>query len=398
MFKKLLTYCQYGSLYCGIEHTHSEGKDVLHSLLLKKQNDEFLIQKTITCETTVELKNHLPKEQHVFLTINTDKVLSKTLKGNFPGQKAVSTAFSNLNHNDFYYETYTGTENTYVTISRKDYVDKLINTYKEQGMYVVGFSLGNLIAAQLKGIIDKPYLITNNAKISCLEKDIQDIQLQSVLEIVNYNINGLVINNQQVLSLAGIIAYYTNQYATESNSYGVIRELRDTLKQQRIFKLGLTASLSVAFLLLLGSFLFFSLYSSKIDALNTELTLNKTYKDALVQLTNEVRKKERLVTDFSLATSKVSWYLDQLGNSLPHTLSFTELQYQPTSGNIKKDKLIEIEENRILISGETMSNEDFSTWMNTVEEMNWIEKVIINDYGTGKGTKVAFQLTLIIKI
>ncbi|WP_157972996.1 hypothetical protein [Aureibaculum luteum] len=393
-----MTYTKFGSLFCGVEHTSKDGKEAINGLLLKKKKGEFLVEKTFISSAATDLKDQLPKSQHFYLIVNTDQVLSKTLNGVYNEQKAIAEAFPNLNSKDFYYEVYNTSTKSFIAISRKEYVDNLLNSYKKQEYNCIEFSLGNLAIAQLKDIVDVNNLQTSNSRINFVENEIDAINSVTVVSETEYNLNGLNLTNNSVLPLAGIISYYTQQSLTDSNFLELSTTLFSDFKQQRIFKVGLTLGLTLLFVSLMISFLLFSSYNKEINAISSELELNKTYKNSLLQLTDDVNKKERLVTDFSLSSSKVSWYLDQLGGKLPNSITLTELHYQPLQKSIKKEKQILLEENTILIKGESAINEDFSNWINILEKLDWIENVAIKHYGTDKKSTAAFEIELKLKV
>lgn len=397
MLDKLLTYAKFGTLFCGVEHTFFDHKEEINVLLLKKKRDEFLLKEKIKCESVHELNGRLQKDQHLYLIISSDKILSKTLEGVFTGKNAIAEAFPNLNSNDFYYEVYNTTQKTFVSIGRKEYITNFLASYKKQHLNVVGFSLGNLIVSQFKDIAQYNHLETSHSRIVFEDNEVESIEPLTKVSNKEYTLNGLHISNFSVLPLAGIIAYYTQRTFTDSNFENESIRLLSHFKQQRIFKVGLTSGLAFIFISLLVSFLFFNSYNSTINSVTAELELNKTYKNSLLELTEEVRKKERLVTDYSLSHSKVSWYLDQLGSSLPTSITLTVLNYQPQLKNIKKGKQVLIDENTIVIKGVSTINEDFSNWMSQLEKSEWIEKATIKDYGTHKKSTTEFELELKLK-
>jgi len=163
---------------------------------------------------------------------------------------------------------------------------------------------------------------------------------------------------------------------------------------KRFFSISLKTGLSSVFILLLISFLFFSNYTNKTNMLSIELETNKALKNELLKLNEQVSKKENLVTSFSLSSSKASWYLDQIGNSIPNSVLLTSLNFQPLTKNIKEDIKISTQENNILIQGTSTKSDDFSKWVQQLEQKNWVYKVLIQDYGTGKKNTTAFELLI----
>ena len=397
MLSKVITYGKFGNLYCGVEHTFIDGQGKLNALLLKKKKDEFLIENTFECDHVNNLKKLLNKEQHLFLIINTDQVLSKILRGVFDTQKAIAQAFPNLNIEDFYYEVYSANENTFIAICRKDYINNILLEYDTNHLNVIGFSLGNLAISQLVNLIDKSSIETSNSTVTFVDKIISDIQPTSGTTTTSYNINGLKITKNYTLPLAGIISYYTLYVSTASNFKDHIGKLYNDFFNKRVFDIGLKAGLTTVFVLLLVSFLFFSSYTSNINIITSELELNKTYKNSLLKLSQEVNKKERWVNDFSLVSSKASWYMDQIASSIPNSILLSEIQFQPLVKNIKKEEEILFKKNEIITRGRSSYNNEFTNWVNQLEQQDWIEKVMIQEYGSGKTTITEFELIIEIR-
>lgn len=394
MFSKLITYSKFGSLFCGVEHTIIDDKEQLNVLLLRKNNNEFKIESNFNSHNIADLKNQLKATQHLFLIINNQDVLTKQIEGIHETHIAVSKAFPNLKLDDFYYEVLSSNEDTFVAICRKDRVDTLIKQYNRHNFNIINFSLGSLIVSQLKSIINDSIVNTSNSIVTFNDKEISDINTSSKTELVTYNINGLKITNHTLLPLAGIISYYSKHVLTTSNFESNSLKLMADFNHKRFFSISLKTGLSSVFILLLISFLFFSNYTNKTNMLSIELETNKALKNELLKLNEQVSKKENLVTSFSLSSSKASWYLDQIGNSIPNSVLLTSLNFQPLTKNIKEDIKISTQENNILIQGTSTKSDDFSKWVQQLEQKNWVYKVLIQDYGTGKKNTTAFELLI----
>ena len=63
-------------------------------------------------------------------------------------------AFPTIKISDFYYETYQTNGNTFVAIARKKYIDAMLLQYQKKGIWVIDFSLGNLVVKNLQEIVD----------------------------------------------------------------------------------------------------------------------------------------------------------------------------------------------------------------------------------------------------
>jgi len=394
VLSKIITYSTFGNLFCGVEHTFIDGQEKLYGLLLKKKKGEFLVEKTFSCTDIGQLIDYLPKNQSLFLIINNENVLFKSVPDVIHEQKALALAFPNLKKEDFYYEVSTTKSDTYIAICRKEYIDSLIEEYQKKSYQIIGFSLGNLAIFQLADFIEDDKIYSSNSSIYLKNGTVESITYATGLQSNMYIINGLQIASKYILSLAGILNYYVGAKNSVSNFSIQVDKLINNFKQGRIFSILLKFGLAFIFVLLLISYLFFSNYTSKIDYLNAELELNKTNKKTLLKLTDAVQKKEQLVTNFSLSSSKASWYLDQVGKLIPTSILLSEINYQPLVNKVKKDEEIVFEKNKIVITGKSSDNAEFSKWVKELELRDWIDKVVIVEYGSDRVSTTKFELQI----
>ncbi len=396
MLQKLLNLSIYGKHFCGVEHISKNGVEVIHGLLLQQQKNELSIVSEFKTNDVSDLKNSIKEKQHIFVTINNDNVLFKTLQGEYDAQKALPIAFPNLKIEDFYYELYAANDVTYIAICRKDTVKNILHQYDSLPYSVVGFSLGNLGIVQLNGFTKEATIQTSNGRITFADTVVSGINISNI-ETSSFTVNDLKLSNFSMLSLAGILKSYLNQSLTTTNFSDLTNQFKNNFKHTRIFDLGLKFGLGLIFISLLTSFLFFSHYSSNIKEESSALTVNKSQKNTLLKLSEEVAKKEKLLNDFSLVSSRSSWHIDQLGQIVPTSVLLTELQWQPLTKTVKEDTQIETRKQIILIKGTSNNSQDFSDWMNILEKKEWIDNISINSYGTDKQNMPAFELKIEFK-
>ena len=392
----MLEKLTYGKTFCTLEYVSKGGKELINGLVLSKSKKELVHKASFEIDDMTKLPDYISPKQHLFLIINTNKVLFKSLDGVLESRKAVQLAFPNLRLEDFYYETHTAAQNTIVAICRKEDVKLVLNSYKEKNHPVIGFSLGNLSISWLENLVGQDEITTSNATVRFVDQKITDISLNNPKK-QSVNINGLKLNSTAILALSGILRCYTNASKTVSNFNSVNTGLKVKFKQQHVFNLGLKISLATIFVLLLFSFLVFTNYTSKIKDLNAILAQNQSQKASLLKLTEEVQKKKKLMKDFSLASSKASWYLDQIGMAVPSSITLSEIQWQPLLKNIKDDAPVETIQQTMIIKGISNKGDDFSNWLSTLEQLDWVEQVSINGYGSGKKAETSFELEIKFK-
>ncbi len=397
MLSKLLKYGQFGRSYVGIEHTAINGDESIHALVLRLKKGELIKEKDFVVEEVNDLKAQLIKDQHLFLIVNNDQVLTKQIDKDVDEAHILSQAFPNLDMQYFYMEILRSEHSVFVSICRKDYVNELIKEYAEQQLQIIGFSLGNLAISQLTRFDLPTKFSTSNAELVLQNNEIATIAKKLDTKESVYQINGLSLSNNYLTCLAGIIRYFLNAEFNTDNMTATYQDLMSEYTQRRIFKLGFQGALTVLFLSLLISFLFFTNYTQQKNTLSEELSLNKSARNTLVLLKSEVDQKEKLIEDYSLSSSKSTFYLDELGNSVPNSILLNKMEYQPLEKKIKADENINVVENVILVNGMLSKSKDFSVWVNNLEEITWIDKITIEDYGMDKDAKLTFKIRIQLK-
>lgn len=386
MSKQLLIY---GKNYTAIEHAENNSFNLLQ---LTKQKNELVIsnnEQTHSFEKNIE---ELKGQKHIFLIVNNEKVLSKKVTDtSLERTSIVRNAFPSISMSDFYYEILVTETDSFVSIVRKEVVDKIISAYKEKGISVIDFSIGNLVIKNLKDLIGDKTLFSSNAKIYFDSKTIKEISKENTSKVI-YSINDLEVSNTTILPLAGIISYYS-----KNASSTISEELKENYIQKLFFDVGLKVGLGFLMMILLINFLFFSSYREQVSNLTGELQLSETYKNQLNSLQSEVTQKKQLVESVNSASnSKLSKHIDELGVSVPNTVLLSQIQYQPKKGIQKAYKKLQFESNKLMVKGTSKENEAFTKWISVLEKTTWIQNVSINAYGKGKKTNSIANFEFII--
>ncbi|MFA5297471.1 MAG: hypothetical protein WC389_04610 [Lutibacter sp.] len=398
MLNKVLKYIKYGSFYAAVELQSNDESEELALLVLKKEKNEFRIETQKKCSSLKEVAETINKNQHLYLIVNNNQVLSKSIKKEVSEDKVLQNAYSTIKISDFYYEIVQLEESTYISICRKEYIQKLIADYTQHHLNIIGFTLGNSTVIHLLPFLESTSISTSNASLTIANNLITSIDIDDKVDEKPYLINGIEILNNYTLSLAAIISYYSNSFKTASNFINYNSSISKEFTQKRFFSLGLRTGLVVLFISLLVNFLLFDYYNSRNETLTINSQINQSYKEQLLLLNNELNNKKKLIDDIANSTSsKTSLYFDQIGLSVPTTVSLNSIQYQPILKNIEADKKIVLNQQTLFIEGSSSNSENFSNWMKNLEKFDWIKSVDIVDYGTGKKLSTGFTLRIILK-
>ncbi|QMU65036.1 MAG: hypothetical protein GKR88_12565 [Flavobacteriaceae bacterium] len=379
---------KYGIKFCSVEHADN-GQH--HFLQLKRKRKELVVSNKGETTDFEELIKTLQGQKHLFLVVNNEQVLTKTVaNANTTEEHLVKTVFPNIALSDFYYNICSNHEESIISISRKTYVDALIALYDTHKISVIDFSLGSLSIEMLARFVDRSEINSSNARITFEGNHITAIQKQEVAE-TQYTINELNISNKQVLPLSGVIQYYAGANVQSD----IQKQLQEAYKQKRFFDIGFKFVLGFLFVSLLISYLVFNKYQGIQQNLEGELKTNEAYKKQLSILNKLVTQKLKLVESVSsAATSKVAWYFNEVAASVPASILLDDMSYQPIANSVKEDKKISFRENSITVTGLSVYDKDFTDWISNLEKKNWIEKVTYIHYGQGKKTKTSFNFMI----
>lgn len=396
MLDRILTYLQFGNTFCGVEHTIKDDKELLYVTRLKKTKKEVFLEDSFSSNLIEEVFRKLPRKQPIFLIINNEQVLTKSLKKDTTEAfKLVNKAFPNINISDFYYEIVKQGAKYFVSICRKSYVDNIIKEYNGLGGLVINFSLGNSIISNVISYMDSSIVFTSNALLILNNNIIETIENKDDIKEKRYNVNGLNITSFYILSLSGALSSILSNYSPLINFKDKINLLLNSFKQVRFYNQFLKIGLSFILGLLLINFLFFNFYFTELETLKATFQLNQTTKSKIITLNEDVIKAQKLSDDlFKSSVSKSSFFINSIVNSLPNSILLTEINYQPLQRQVKAEKPIELKNNMILISGESSHSNQYSEWISNLEGYDWISSVQVENYSDSKTTTSTFRILI----
>ncbi|PWH83975.1 hypothetical protein DIS18_05355 [Algibacter marinivivus] len=397
MLDNFWTYLQFGNRFCAVEHTSNEDAEVIYATLLNRSKKELNIESSFEEKKIEDLSNKLHKNQHIVLVLNNDKVLSKTIESEQQDSlKLVYKAFSNINLEDFYFEVLSQKNKHFIALCRKDYVNNLIEEYSKQNLSIINVSLGNNLIVNISEFIDKNRVYTSNSIIQFENNQVLQIEKDSI-PLESYDINGLTISNNHLLSFSGALQTVLNSNTTKTNFSEEKGSLLNNYKQKRFFDQFLKIGGLFILGLLLINFFAFNHYFNKVNELKQVSEINQSTKNQIIKLNESVSKKQKTVDDLLKSNcSKSSFYNDRIINILPKSILLSEFNYQPLLKRIKTDKGIEVDKNSISISGDSNNSEVFSSYINQLEQEDWINKVDIINYGTTSSNTSNFKIKIVL--
>lgn len=398
MLSKITSYLLLGNQYCGIEHTLINGKETIIATILKKTKDKLKIDSVFESDSIENISKLIPKNTPAFLVVNNTNVLTKkTENGRERTIEIVHQAFPNIDANDFMYEILIQNESHFVSICRKSYLEKLIESYKNEKISIINLALGNLIIASITDFINVKSVTSTNAEINLTNNEIRQIEPLQTIISSHYNINGLEVNNKSLLSSSAVIASILENNKNITNFETEKHHLKTVYSRSVFFRKFLFFGLIFLLSTLSVNFLIFNYYFNKLNTLEQSVQANQSVISQINELNEQVLKSQNIVEDLIYnSNSKSSYFINEIIKELPISIQLNELIYQPLLKTIKKEETITVEGATIRVSGESIDSETFSDWIVGLEKKIWINKIEVTDYADISPTKANFKFKIIL--
>ena len=397
MVKKLLRYLTEGNTFFVLEIFEVQDQPLfcLQKIQLKKGELEVVAVNTAT--TLEDILPVVEKKKPLLITLNTAQVLKKSQQAadtDHP-EVMVTNAFPNLQLDNFYYQLFTHQGHAVISIAKKAYVDDCLEQFKNLGLPAFRLSLGLGEMTSMVGLA-LGAITGSNFELHWQNDPHKVITPLSQLQTGHLALNGLSLQYTQVLGFAQLLSHL-GAGKSISNLSQVNTRLQNELSNTRVFDFGLKATLGCFVCLLLANFLVFQYYHNKNQELEASLASGQLQDKSVQQLSKRVAlKEERLKVLRHSKDSKTSWYLDQLGKSVPNSVSLGSVEFQPLLVPLRSNKPVALHQGSLQISGVTHNKIAFTDWSDTLESQSWVERIEVVGYNYRSNASANFTLNLIL--
>lgn len=366
---------------------------IYNVLIVDKKSDALSVETSFSTEDFNVVKDKVNTSVPLLLNFYGKGIINKQVsaKGNY-----LKEVLFNASIDDFYiYELHQNQQN-FISIVRKDVLEKFFALFLENKYLVVDYSIGPFVGVLFKGLSNTSSIISADYELS-FENDylIETQKLDTITK--EYILGEEEINNIQVPLFSTLLHYL---YPSDDFSYDA-EFLKENKKENVLKKAFNTVAtvLGIFFLsALLISYLLLNYYNDKYVSYESQLyNLNDTY-NQVKKLENEKENKTKILQESGILNQNfLSFYMYRIVNSIPDNVGLNSLKVNPAQKKIKNFEKIIFETNTIIINGNSSSSMPINSWVKELKKENWISKIEILDFSKSRNKKSEFTLKIIVK-
>ncbi|WP_299432224.1 hypothetical protein [uncultured Aquimarina sp.] len=390
----LSSYNPIKKSFLAFEHSERENDIVILAIEVAQKKDELDVVDHFIAKSFSDLSNKVKTTTKAHLIITDNNILSKEVNATGTDQEILAEAYPNLDLDDFYYQILKTSIKSFVAVCRKQYVDTLISKYKEINILITNIDLGILKTASIVSYFQDTELLTFNTALTISNEEVFSVK-PNVDVIKNYTIDTITIPSTHTLPFACILDGVINQTAISGNTEEKNAALLHTFKESQFFKKTLQYGIGFLLISLLINFFVFNSKYKTWQGLQEEEQIYTSQKENIEKQQSIVSTKEDIVNSIiTTGFSKSSYYTDQIIQSQPTTVILKLLSYQPITKTIRNDKPIKVKDNIVLVTGDSSDKTSFTTWIQKIESLDFVNQVTIINYGLGKKKTAAFEIAI----
>jgi hypothetical protein len=393
-----ITSLLLGKQYIGVEHFTLNSEEKVALLLVESKKEGLVIAKKDRVSYTQKIAEKWDVRLPFCLIVNTNQVIQKEVSGTETSdEKLLHKAFPNTNWEEFYFEIWRLKTKSIIAITRKTYLDEIVNQYEKQKIAIAGVSLGVCGLSEILEYVKEEQIFTNNQSVSKVE-DNQIIAAAVHESSVNYVINELEIENRHLLAFSGIVRLLLNAPVNSGSIISYSDEAYDGYNQKQFFTKGVKVVIGIVLAILLLNFVFFTHYYKLAQETTETVLVNKSSLEDVTKIKQRIIiKEEKVKNSIGKTDSQSSLLINEIAKEIPSSIVLTELTFNPLEKKIKAEETVLTTDKVIIVKGTTLANDGFTHWIETIEKIKWIDKVLITHFGKNEANETEFAIKITLK-
>lgn len=392
----------------GVEITTLDDGSYLINIVIAgiKKEKISIVKKIYALKDIQQIKEHIPAGTPIALVLNGKGVLHKSIGST--EKTVLNSLIPGVKSTDFYVQDFELLSFKDVCITRKGFVDEMLNAFEISGLKVLDIYLGFSSLHTILPIIQDDTLIETTQYHIQVNKGVilsySKISSKSEKEIVKPEINIATeyVNENMVIPFSAAVAILSGAQMHDENSVPlkVLESTRRAIEDKRI-QLYSWIFLCATLLILLANSLVFSHYYKK----NEDIT--SVYQSGLLQSEKNdsavaiLKRKKIFLDDIGWADNnrKLSFYADRIAAAMPYEITLTSMNLFPIQSRQSfVQEGISFMKQDIAINGECDDPSVLYDWLGRMQLISGINNAKVNNYYFNKETQTgSFVIELILK-
>ncbi len=345
------------------------------------------LQKFEQFDSLEEAVKHFGKSNPIHLHILGMGVLSRKIESRNTFQQDL---IMNGNPNEFLFTTFDDGNNMAVSFCRKSLIEDQLKQIEEEKWHLYGISCGY---SPICGILDDESISTDFA-IS-IEND-QLITFKRAEEIKDK----VFFRNEHWTNESLVANAIALQFGKDEEKWIVFGEdegdsKRENYKQFNQFKILGLGIVGVILLSLLINYFYHNSLNNDVAQLEMNLSVHNENLSLLERLSQEKTRKEQLIASAGVNSSSfLSYYLDKVAESIPKSITLSDMTIFPIEGKLKDKQKVEVNQKRIWIAGITPENVVMDDWIEKMDRFEWVESVELLNYLKSSEQSAEFEIEI----
>lgn len=347
-----------------------------------------------------KLNENLPSGLPIVLSIDGKGILHKKVNSD-NNHEVLKNAMPGSNKEDFMIDFIHGhgNENCF-SIARREYLDEIVGKLNTSGLYIIDIYINPLRVAQLKILFNEfpSFFISGVYEIHSDDGKINGYNKHDPKESseLKYSFDGYELESRYLLPFYNAIKFFSGE--KNENLPEGIKHQRSEFHAKRRLAFGGISSLVIIFIILVLNYNLFTNLSGKKEQLDQILINNKELIANIAQLKEEVIWKEKFISQSGINQNRsLSYICDNIGASIPKSISLDKLELHPFESKISPNKEILFQTNILRISGTAATSSALNEWIIRLKELKWANTVIVKNFlQTDNSNAPAFTVEITI--
>ncbi len=403
MFEGFQSYFYFGRNYYSVWYDlegEADSEDFLFVCQGKRLNNHLNIKKKISFKEFSELSKYIRKNSHIHLILTGKQILHKIIKKSESdtSEKILSEAFPNLNRDHFYYSIVPQVKSYLVILCRKSVIEKVLKKLIGEKISVVNLSLGFQNISKVLNQFKPGGFSLRYYHLEWNDKNIESIsQTACLLENSTYTLEDDDYPAPYLLPLSSFSNYFHTSTQIHSNIPALTNSLTSSYREKKFFRKYIFISCLFFLIILLINFLFFENRYASLQELKAGYQNELLLKEEISNNREALSMKRKLASDLlRYDNSRASFYINQIVTSIPASINFDKINYQPLQSAPRMDHPLDIKENFVELKGNSSDGKAFNNWIKELAKYKWIKDIEIIRY-TNTHLKSEFGLKLQIE-